>query len=164
MLLILAMNMYVDKMSSERRSPTKVWSTRYLYIFSTLVFWSFKSFRYNILIWYFIMGSKTPEEYQQIPDGINLPLQMIYSRIDNWHYNVASHSDLKPADQNPKPSQKGSSSADLDRGVIGDDDDDDDDDVADKGLGVNGSVSSGELKYSDRMIHLSNVHSYKLSW
>ncbi|KAG2421771.1 methionine aminopeptidase 2 [Aspergillus terreus] len=53
------------------------------------------------------MGSKTPDGHRQSPDASN-------------------SSELKPASPNPKPSQNGSQSADLDRGVVGEDDDDDD--------------------------------------
>lgn len=40
--------------------------------------------------------------------------------------SASNSSELKPASPNPKPSQNGSQSADLDRGVVGEDDDDDD--------------------------------------
>ncbi|KAL5360176.1 MetAP 2-1 [Aspergillus floccosus] len=53
------------------------------------------------------MGSKTPDGHRQSPDASN-------------------SCELKPANPNPKPSQNGSQSADLDRGVVGEDDDDDD--------------------------------------
>ncbi|GES66633.1 methionine aminopeptidase 2 [Aspergillus terreus] len=53
------------------------------------------------------MGSKTPDGHRQSPDASN-------------------SSEFKPASPNPKPSQNGSQSADLDRGVVGEDDDDDD--------------------------------------
>jgi methionyl aminopeptidase len=41
---------------------------------------------------------------------------------------------LKPANANPKTTQKGSSSADLDRGVVNDNDDDDADEGAYSGI------------------------------
>ncbi|KAE8444298.1 hypothetical protein EG329_000705 [Mollisiaceae sp. DMI_Dod_QoI] len=53
------------------------------------------------------MGSKTPEGHQQTPNGSN-------------------SNELKPIKASPKTTQNGSSSADLDRGVISDGDDDDD--------------------------------------
>ncbi|TVY76170.1 Methionine aminopeptidase 2-2 [Lachnellula suecica] len=67
------------------------------------------------------MGSKTPEDYQQIPD--------------------ASSSAEKPTNPDPKISLRGSDSADLDRGVVGDDDDD-----ADEESGMNASISNAEKK------------------
>ncbi|TGO23011.1 hypothetical protein BPAE_0147g00150 [Botrytis paeoniae] len=71
------------------------------------------------------MGSQTPEEHQQIPDASN-------------------SAELKLTNQNPKPN-KGSSSADLDRGIIGDDDGDDDNDGVEERPGVN-ELSSNEKK------------------
>ncbi|KAF7903870.1 hypothetical protein EAF00_001204 [Botryotinia globosa] len=73
------------------------------------------------------MGSQTPEEHQQIPDASN-------------------SAELKSANQNPKPSNKGSSSADLDRGIIGDDDGVDDNDGVEERSGVNGLLSNEKKK------------------
>ncbi|OJJ35935.1 hypothetical protein ASPWEDRAFT_156207 [Aspergillus wentii DTO 134E9] len=54
------------------------------------------------------MGSKSPEGHRQTPDANSL--------------------EVKPVNVNSKVSQRGSGSADLDRGIIDDDGDDDDDD------------------------------------
>ncbi|TVY36218.1 Methionine aminopeptidase 2-2 [Lachnellula cervina] len=69
------------------------------------------------------MGSKTSEEHQQTPDDSN-------------------SNGLKPANPDPKISQRGSSSADLDRGIVSDDDDDD----ANQDAGMIPSVSNAEKK------------------
>ncbi|KAH8759618.1 methionine aminopeptidase 2-like protein [Hyaloscypha finlandica] len=63
------------------------------------------------------MGSKSPE-HQQTPDASNSV-------------------ELKSANPDPKISQRGSGSADLDRGVVDDDDDDD----ANEEAGMNGSLN-----------------------
>ncbi|KAF7957239.1 hypothetical protein EAE96_002827 [Botrytis aclada] len=73
------------------------------------------------------MGSQSPEEHQQIPDASN-------------------SAELKPANQNPKHSNKGSSSADLDRGIIGDEDGDDDNHGVEERSGVNGLSSNEKRK------------------
>ncbi|KAF7592075.1 Methionine aminopeptidase 2 [Aspergillus hancockii] len=70
------------------------------------------------------MGSKSPEGHRQTPDASNSQA-------------------LKPANPNPKPSQNGSSSADLDQGAIGDDDEEDD---ADEENGITTSPSNVEKK------------------
>ncbi|KAE9369703.1 methionine aminopeptidase 2-like protein [Stipitochalara longipes BDJ] len=69
------------------------------------------------------MGSKNPEGHQQTPDASN---------------SVGS----KPANPDPQISQSGSSSADLDRGVVSDDDDDD----AIEETEINPSLSNIEKK------------------
>lgn len=55
------------------------------------------------------MGSKTPEEYQQIPGTLT---RRVY-----WSKASANSDELKPARGDPKLTRRGSSSADLDRGV-----------------------------------------------
>ncbi|KAF7875206.1 hypothetical protein EAF04_002378 [Stromatinia cepivora] len=72
------------------------------------------------------MGSKTSDEYQQTP-------------------NASDSIELKPANQNPKLCQRASTSADLDRGIIGDDDDDHSNAAGD-GPGVNMLLSNEKKK------------------
>ncbi|KAG0650442.1 Methionine aminopeptidase 2-2 [Hyphodiscus hymeniophilus] len=72
------------------------------------------------------MGSKSPEGQQQTPDASNSALS-------------------KPANAVPKSSQRGSNSADLDRGIISDDDDDDDA-IKTCDAGIIASASNAEKK------------------
>ncbi|KAJ8064329.1 hypothetical protein OCU04_006674 [Sclerotinia nivalis] len=83
------------------------------------------------------MGSKTSDEYQQTP-------------------NASDSIELKPANQNLKPSQRASTLADLDRGIIGDDDDDDDSNAADEGPGVN-MLLSNEKKKKKKLTELGQI-------
>ncbi|PYI00223.1 methionine aminopeptidase 2-like protein [Aspergillus sclerotiicarbonarius CBS 121057] len=70
------------------------------------------------------MGSKSPEGQWQTPDASN-------------------SQEFKPANPNPKPSQNGSQSADLDRGIV---DGDDDDDEANEETGLNPPVANADKK------------------
>ena len=77
------------------------------------------------------MGSKSPEGHYQTPDGMK-PLPFLACR---WQCDPASSSnELKPAYTSPKVTRGGSSSADLDRGIVGDDDDDHDNEAASPGM------------------------------
>lgn len=65
---------------------------------------------------------------------------------DLANHLVENSNALKPANGDPDVSQKGSSSTDLDRGVISKDDDDDDDD--DEQKAVAGIIALGGGKFN----------------
>ena len=69
------------------------------------------------------MGSKAPEGKRQAPEAPN-------------------SANVKPVNANPKGSRSGSQSADLDRGIVGDQDDGDDDE---EGEGIDTSLVGGGM-------------------
>ena len=92
----------------------------------------------------------------------------LFPREQNEYLNlpcdIASNSDgLKPANSSPKISQRGSSSADLDRGVVSDDDDDDD--AALEKAGMNASTSNvGKFSLRLGPTHQHPGHSSNSHW
>ena len=88
------------------------------------------------------MGSKSPEGHQQTPDGTISPPPLTDHCADD--VTKASKSNgLKPANAAPKVAQGGSSSADLDRGIVSDDDDDDNHDNEAAAPGMKTSTDAG---------------------
>jgi len=87
------------------------------------------------------------------------PVHHFFQRQASLTRSPAHCNELKPAEEDPQLSHRGSSSADLDRGIVSDDDDDDENEGATAGIIAGSALNAGETQF----LHFHLVNVWKLT-